>query len=458
MDFNDILMDIKPERHEEEKIQSLSKIMINYINELAQEKGINALAILVGSVAKGTWLSGKADIDIFIHFPLETPLEELKVKGLFLGHQCIKKMKGTFEERYASHPYVTGHIQGYDVDFVPCYAIKTADDLKSAVDRTILHTEYINKHLQREQIDEVLLLKKFMEGIETYGSEFKVGGFAGYLCELLILEYGSFKEVLEASSSLWKSGFIIDLEDYGTGVRFTEPLVVVDPTDKNRNVAAALNIQKMSEFIVASRNFLQDPKTSYFYPLSCYCNNKDIEAVFEDRGTKTILIIFKPPKIPADAIYPQLKKTEQSLESKLNYDGFNVINCGSWTDESGIAIISLELDVWFLSKYKKHVGPKVFSRIHQERFLDKYNQQAWVENDQWVVNVERKHRTPESFLEDILTPENIHHLRIGKHLRKEILMDHKVMGINEFLKSDMCSNETLKFFFDFLNPGNHLHR
>lgn len=458
MDFTDILMDIKPDIHEEEKIQSLSKTMIDFINELAQEKKINTQALLVGSVAKGTWLSGKADIDIFLHFPLKTPLAELKEKGLSLGHACIKEMNGGYEERYASHPYVTGHIQGYDVDFVPCYAIETADELKSAVDRTILHTLYINKHLKKEQIDEVLLLKKFMESIRTYGSEFKVGGFAGYLCELLILEYGSFTEVLESASSLWKSGFIIDLEDHGTGENFTEPLVVVDPTDKNRNVAAALNIQKMSEFIVASRNFLKNPKKSYFYYLSRNINKKDIKKLFEDKGTKTILISFKPPEIPSDAIYPQLKKTEQSLESKLNYDGFNVVNSGYWTDESDIAIIVLELDLWTLSKYKKHMGPKVFSKIHQERFLDKYQEKAWVENDQWVVNVERKHRTVESFLEYTLTPENIHHLRIGKHLKKEILNEHKIMGINAFLNSDICSEDILEFFFDFLNPGEYLRR
>ena len=70
--------------------------------------------------------------------------------------------------------------------------IENAEQLKSAVDRTILHTHYIKKNLKENQINDVLILKKFMEGIETYGSEFKVGGFAGYLCELLILEYGTF--------------------------------------------------------------------------------------------------------------------------------------------------------------------------------------------------------------------------------------------------------------------------
>ncbi len=40
---------------------------------------------------------------------------------------------------------------------------------------------------------------------------------------------------------------------------FTEPLIVVDPVDPHRNVAAALSLQTLSEFVVASRNYLEKP-------------------------------------------------------------------------------------------------------------------------------------------------------------------------------------------------------
>ncbi len=86
-------------------------------------------------------------------------------------------MNGTSEERYASHPYVTGYIDGYYVDFVPCYDISNSKQLKSAVDRTLLHTKYIRANLTQKQADEVILLKKFMKSVGTYGSEFKVGDF-----------------------------------------------------------------------------------------------------------------------------------------------------------------------------------------------------------------------------------------------------------------------------------------
>jgi tRNA nucleotidyltransferase (CCA-adding enzyme) len=61
----------------------------------------------------------------------------------------------------------------------------------SATDRTpFIH--YVKKRLGKTLQDDVRLLKKFMQGIKVYGAEIKTGGFSGYLCELLILHYGSF--------------------------------------------------------------------------------------------------------------------------------------------------------------------------------------------------------------------------------------------------------------------------
>ncbi|HEX3013603.1 MAG TPA: CCA tRNA nucleotidyltransferase, partial [Methanobacterium sp.] len=243
IDFNNILKVIKPTKEENEKVKSLSDKLINIINGIANENNIDAEAVLVGSVAKGTWLSGKADVDIFIKFPLSTSEADLKKLGLELGHNCIEEMHGEHELRYASHPYITGFIEGFEIDFVPCYIIKSAEELKSAVDRTILHTEYVRTNLKEKQKDEVLLLKKFMGSIHTYSAEFKVGGFSGYLCELLIIHYGSFLNVLKAASKEWRPNYRIDIENYGTAELFSEPIVVIDPTDKNRNVAAALKLQ-----------------------------------------------------------------------------------------------------------------------------------------------------------------------------------------------------------------------
>ena len=458
IDFSNILKVIKPTQEENEKVKSLSDKLINIINRTAKENNIDAEATLVGSVAKGTWLSGKADVDIFMKFPLSTPEDDLKKDGLKLGDKCIKEMHGKHELRYASHPYITGFIEGFEIDFVPCYIIKSAEELKSAVDRTILHTEYVLANLGEKQKDEVLLLKKFMGSIHTYSAEFKVGGFSGYLCELLIIHYGSFLNVLKAASNEWRPNYKIDIEEYGTGELFKEPLVVIDPTDKNRNVAAALKLQKMSEFIVASRNFLNDPKDKYFFDKHIDLNKDEIKYEFQSRETKTFLISFKPPEIPADALYPQIKKTENSLNGVLEREDFKVFNADSWTDESQNVIILLEMEVWKLPQVKKHLGPFVWSKGHQTKFMEKYGTKAYVKENRWVAEVDRKYKEVKPFLDNILVENKIGFLKFGKHIKAEILKKYEIVDILEFLNSPDCSEDMLLFFYEYLNKNVYLWR
>lgn len=78
IDYRKILEDIKPTESEKKKVKALSDYLISFINKKAVDKEIYAEAVLVGSVAKETWLSrgpgsDTADVDIFIKFPLNTP-------------------------------------------------------------------------------------------------------------------------------------------------------------------------------------------------------------------------------------------------------------------------------------------------------------------------------------------------------------------------------------------------
>ncbi|KZX17120.1 tRNA nucleotidyltransferase, second domain [Methanobrevibacter cuticularis] len=459
MNYDNILKDIEPNKEEIAKVHGIAYDVIEYINNKAKEENIDAIAKLVGSVAKGTWLSGNADIDIFINFPLETKEEELKEKGLYLAYECNNALNGIAEEHYASHPYITSHINGCKVDIVPCYNIKDAEELKSAVDRTLLHTNYILANLKEEQKKEVLLLKKFMKEVGVYGSEFKVGGFAGYLCEILILQYETFENTLKKTSH-WKKNTIIDLENYGTSKKFKEPLIAIDPTDKNRNVGAALTTQKMGEFIASSRNFIKDPKIDYFYPKKTTTPNKEeLKNLFQDRESKTLSLTFNIPDIPIDNLYPQIKKTSVSLKEKLEFEGFNVINSSYWTDEKKIAIIIIELDTWTQSKYKIHEGPKIWNKEASTEFLAIHGNDCYLKGEQWVLKKPRTIRTPEEYINFVLKKDNIHILKLGKNLKDLIADTYNLAIIEELLLiNNYCNNDFLDFLNDYLNPGKLLKR
>ena len=455
MDYKQILEEIKPTPEENDKVREVSENLLEFLNDKCRLDNIDAEAVLVGSVAKKTYLRGKSDIDIFMAFPLTTDKNDLKQSGLDLAHQCCDAFKATPYHQFASHPYVTTEIEGFDVDFVPCYRIDDGSQLKSAVDRTILHTKYVQSNLAEGQNEEVLLLKRFMDMTGTYGSEFKVGGFAGYLCELLIIEYGTFENTLKEASE-WKFGHVIDLMEYGTAKNFKDPLICIDPTDKNRNVGAALRLDKFSQFIQSARNYLNsNKKEQYFFPLNKKLGKDSILNEFKSRESDFIAIKFDIPEIPLDTLHPQLKKTSDSLRKILNKNDFLVFQNDYWTDEESCAIILLELAVSKLNNVKVHEGPRVYYRQACDNFIEKFGlENCYLIDDVMVSNVEREFTTPHDFIEHLLTEEHILRIKVGKNLTKPILDTYEFITLEDMVNDD----ELLVFLDDFLNPNQYIKR
>lgn len=494
MNYELILEKLRPGQEEIDEVNKTTKKVIDFINETCKDEGIDAQAYVVGSVAKNTWLSGKSDIDIFISFPYEAEMDYLKEKGLYLAYKANDNFEGDASEHYASHPYLTCDIDGLEIDIVPCYDLTGGKPIKSAVDRTILHTNYIKANLKKEQEDEVLLLKKFMDAVGTYGSEFKTGGFAGYLCELLILKYGTFEDTLRAAQN-WKFHTMIDLEDFGTAkdkIFKEDPLVFIDPTDKNRNVGAALRIEKFVDFIVASRNFLdilddndlsgeekEEKLIEFFKPLQKeHLLNKSKEEIakdilesFKDRETQTLVIKFPIPEMSADALHPQLLKTIKSICEKIDIEEFSVFKYAYWTDEEKYVIFTIELNVFKQGKYYIHKGPKVWPKKACENFKEKWQDALYPLDEFMVLTRERQFKTAEDFIRSLLD-ENIHIIKVGKSIKDALCNDYALMEIDEFLNdldnqfgynTSNCTSEELARDYldsldDFLNPGQYIKR
>ncbi|MDR3291756.1 MAG: CCA tRNA nucleotidyltransferase [Methanobrevibacter sp.] len=456
MNYESILKKIRPEQNEKNKVKNIADKIIKVIEEKANEEGYEVKIELTGSIAKDTWISGSADIDIFITFPLEVKIEELKERGLQLAYYGNEVLNGIATEQYASHPYLKINLNNYSIDIVPAYNIENTSQMKSAVDRTTLHTKYIVKNIESHQKDQVLLLKKFMKEIKVYGSEFKTGGFAGYLCELLILKYDSFENTLKEASN-WMEKTVINLKDYNTTNLFNDNLIVIDPTDKNRNVAASLSEEKLNDFIFASRNYIKNPKENYFTPLEkMKITKEDIINQFKDRETKTIFISFKISDIAVDNIYPQLKKTSDSIKEKLEEIGFTIVKNSHWSDEDEIAIITLEFDTWTLGGYEKNIGPKIWYKKACEQFIS-IHENVFLENGFLVEKRKRRFKRPEEFIYHVLKEDNIKTLKIGKNLKNNIINGYKLFNIEN--NNDILNNEIfLDYLDDYLHPSQHLKR
>jgi len=355
-----VLKRVKPGEAERKRLKKVADMLIERVNRACDELNVPARAMLVGSAARNTWLRSERDIDIFILFPEDLPREELEKKGLAVARKVAGK-RG--KEQFAEHPYVTSEFEGFEVDLVPCYDVADAGKIKSAVDRTPHHNRYVGERLTPELADEVLLLKQFMFGTGTYGAELKVQGFSGYLCELLILHYLSFKEAINAASK-WAPGSIIDLEgSYPDQAEVKalfegQPLIVIDPVDTNRNVAAAVSMQNFATFVRACQDFMRESNMRFFFPRRVkLLSKRDVERILRRRGTRLFCVAFKSPDIVPDILYPQLRKTERALVKGLERSGFEVLRSDVWANDK--SIILLELDIAELPMVQAHVGPPI---------------------------------------------------------------------------------------------------
>lgn len=392
---DEVLRKIKPTEEERQRIAEAAEDLRAAVQKYLDDNSIDAELRFVGSFSKDTYLSDP-DIDLFMLFPSATPKSEVERIGLQVGEDLLHG-----ERMYSEHPYTRGVWKGVDVDLVPSYKLKDTEKLQSAVDRTPFHTEYVLTHMQPGQHDQVRLLKKFMKGIGTYGAEPNTRGFSGYLCELLVMKFGSFDGVLEAAAGGWREGTTIEIE--ARGPPMIGPLVVYDPVDKKRNVASAVHLDTLALFIVAAKDYLRGPDARFFFPHKrTPMSAEQLESTASLHGSRILTVIFKRPDVIEDNLYSQLWKTKDALAKKLDEFDFNVLRAVHYMSDDHLEI-AYELDRDVLSKTVKHVGPPVWVRT-ADNFLSKWRNneygEPFIEDGSWTVVTERMYFTAREMLED----------------------------------------------------------
>ena len=275
---------------------------------------------------------------------------------------------------------------------VPCYRLDSTEHLKSAVDRTPFHTAFIRSHLTDEGCDQVRLLKKFMKGIGAYGAEQDSRGFSGYLCELLVVKYGSFRKVLEAAAR-WKEGTVVEIE--GRGPSMIGALVVYDPVDSRRNVASAVHVDTLSLFIAASKNYLEEPREEFFFPRPrTPLSAEELSKMTGSHGSRLVTLVFERPEGIEDNLQSQLWKTQYAVRKKLDEFSFNVLRAVHGMSDTEMTVM-FELENDRLSKTRRHRGPPVW--VKAEPFLEKWKGspygEPFIEDGAWVVIAERPYES-----------------------------------------------------------------
>jgi tRNA nucleotidyltransferase (CCA-adding enzyme) len=435
--LKEVLKEIKPNKNEIKNVKKICKKIFDVAKRVSSEFGFKPM--FCGSVVKGTWLK-PAEIDLFLLFDASVERNELERKGLEAAKKIIETLNGKWEIAYTEHPYLRGKIKEgkeiYEIDIVPCYDVLPTQ-IKSAVDRTPWHVRFVLENLKEKQKDEVRLLKKFCKANEIYGADLRYQGFSGYLCELLIIKFGSFEKLVREASK-WYPQVVLWFEKPEENVikMFkNNPLVFLDPVDPKRNVAAAVSPQSFFKFIKTCQDFLRKPSKQFFFPKEKPITLKQLRKKIDERKTNFIAVLFEKPKVQDDILYSQLRRCLKIMEKYLHKHEFTLIGKDFYCDATN-CILLFEAEVWKLPKVRRHVGPNIFSK-HAKEFLKHYNRcKARIENDMWVIEEKREFTTLKQYFEYIFSQEEkeLKERGIPSYLAKSISTKFKIFEGKNFLK------------------------
>jgi tRNA nucleotidyltransferase (CCA-adding enzyme) len=407
-----VLQDLRPSEQEQHLVCGLAQRLLTAIARSGRAEGM-----VVGSIARHTWVKGDRDLDIFMLFDPQLSREQLEKEGLSLARTIAGSFTDRFHEKYAEHPYINATIDDVDVDLVPCYHVDSATHIQSAVDRTPFHTRYITDRING-LIDDVLLLKQFTKAGGIYGSDQMTEGFSGYLCELLILHYGGFTPLIRAAAT-WRPGLVIDIENHAAK-RFDEPLVVIDPVDPRRNVAAAVSLDRMAGFVELARGYNENPVYEFFaHPMERCILKKELAAIILQRRTFVYAITFATPQYIPEIIVPQLKRSVISLREFLERNGFPVHHA-SYDMQAERCMFLVELLAGELPAIRQHHGPPLWSHENADKFRRKHLADhlsgPFIDDGCYEIEVPREYQTAKSLLSTyaLLT------VSLGKHIRQSL--------------------------------------
>ncbi|MBC7121314.1 MAG: CCA tRNA nucleotidyltransferase [Candidatus Methanosuratus sp.] len=448
---SEILQKVKPKEEDWEEIRRAVEVVKRRILEDAKERGLEVEVEVEGSVAKDTWISTDRDIDLFIIFPRGT--ERAIITGL--GLELAKAGAGeAWKTGYAEHPYVEAEVLGCRMDIVPSGELTPGKKVMTAVDRTPLHTKYVREKLSEAGRDEVRVLKQFMKGVGVYGAELRVGGFSGYLCELLVIQYGSFDWVLKKAAA-WRLGEVIDIEGhYSKGSAldaFDSPLVVIDPVDRGRNAAAAVTTCALATFVSASRHFLKRPSLDFFFPPVTSIETSELLRMAGGRGTEVIAIETTCPRLPSDVLWGEVNHSLSKIVRLLEEKGFRVLDSSAWSDEEKEVIFLLELEAGRLPDAEFHPGPSTLFPDDEDKFLRKHLKSErtvagpFIAGERWNVIRRRESTDSKTLLE-----ENLPKMKLSPDIALEVRRGFRLSSARELIDRSQGRPDLMFEIFMFL--------
>ncbi len=397
---------VTPTTREDSSMHRSAKDMIARVeaasSRFSEVRGVH----LGGSFAKGTWLPGDVDLDIFVRMAVDVDGPRFENVGLVVGEEAVRGYP--HGKKYAQHPYTEANVKGVKVNIVPCYDVKPGE-WKSAADRSLYHVEFVNGHMSGFEKHQVRLLKRFMKVVGVYGAEIENEGFSGYAAEVLVHSHGSFERVLRHFAHLRASE--------------RSPFTLRDPVDPDRELATAISKEKVARMALASRAFLRSPRADYFSKVRTKVRRK--------LSGRVLAIRFEHPALSEDTLWGELKKSTRQVVKHVESQGFAVSRAAPVSNDTDRSAILLLPEVDELTPTVERVGPSADLAQEAERFIAKNSEKSelvWVGDDGKVHVLQRRRFTSLERLLGKMLAESIDEVGASKDVARSIRKTGRVLS------------------------------
>ena len=315
--LKEVLKKINPSKEELGRINSETQDFLKKVKEKIKGMRLDAEVFIGGSFAKKTIIKkGIYDVDIFVRFGKKNKDISGLTEKILDGFNAVK-IKG-------SRNYFRVDRDGFFMEIIPVLKIKKPESAENVTDLSYFHVRYIKRKLKGKILDEVKIAKAFYHANGCYGAESYVKGFSGYALELLIQHYGSFLKFIKALEKINRKE-VIDIERHFKNrneslmnineSKIQSPVVLIDPTYKERNVLAALSNETFEIFRKACRKFLKNPSLEMFEKKDAdFEKNK---AVAKKKKLDFILVEIKTEKQEGDIAGTKLLKFYNHLGEEI---------------------------------------------------------------------------------------------------------------------------------------------
>ena len=375
------------------------ELFVKEINKEIKNNKIKATCVKGGSVAKGTFLKGDFDVDLFVKFDYSYKNENIS--------NLLKKILIKFKPElvHGSRDYFQLKFDNLNYEFVPVLDVIDPEKSMNVTDMSPMHVTWVKKNLKKNQEDEIRLTKKFCKSIGVYGAESYINGFSGHVVDILIIHYGSFLELLEQSQK-WSKQNIIDFEKHyknSQDVLFNlnqskiqGPLIIIDPILKTRNAACALSYEKFAIFKKKAKEFLKSPDKSYFEEKQI--GKTYLKAKYKNQNLFILSIEAKNGK--QDVVGSKILKAFKFMKSELKTKGFNIKNSGWHWNKKKHVLFWFVLENIILSETAIIEGPPLDMKLACDNFKKKYSK-TFEKNKKLCTKIKIKNRDAQKNIEEI---------------------------------------------------------